>query len=666
MDRERIRNAWGRSDMHRTVFLFRAVAWAGASAFSLGSPYFGWVLATGGVIVVGGIVVAQRAGYRRVNLTSFAVELLLVTGAIRLTGGLASGAYLLYGGIAILLTVYGAMRWSLAGVGLLVVLYAAAVDWRVESATFWFRVVTLGLFVVAAGALGQAYVRRENVVREARRRLEQMETLRTIQEGLLKEEPLEVLLEALLGQAVSLMQMDGGYIGIVEPGGRLRMKAMTGMPEAFRTFVWDPAVSEPTRTVCRAGQTMAFDEAELVRVNAREPLEVGFKMLVAAPLYDGARLLGVMGLGSRRPRPYLAEDREIMDTLASLASGQIRYDRERAANRKRGRLLTTLERVGKLVNSNLRMQNLLPVLHQTVAEELETDSFFVLLTIPGNPYQGYMAYLYDEGRSYEPTTVTLTDNSPTMQVLRSGEPHLWEGEPQGASTIGSDRPVAGMLVAPLSREGRVIGAISAQSYRAPYDQDHLDFLSAVANQAAIAIHNAQLYQRAEEVAMTDHMTGLGNARRFNLVGEEILRQAVEGRRPLSVILIDSDSLKQVNDRYGHSAGDAHLQHLARTILDNIRTGDQAFRYAGDEFVVLLPDTEMGQATKVAERIRRAVAEGFVWQGQRLHNISISVGVTELNAADLPDITMEELFSRADQAMYQAKMGGKNRVSQGPS
>jgi diguanylate cyclase (GGDEF)-like protein len=289
-----------------------------------------------------------------------------------------------------------------------------------------------------------------------------------------------------------------------------------------------------------------------------------------------------------------------------------------------------------------------------------------LLTIPGSPNQGYMAYLYDEGRAYDPITVTLNENSPTSEVLRTGEPRLWVGEPVGASTIGSDRPVQGMLVAPLNREGRVIGAISAQSYRAPYDRDHLDFLSAVANQAAIAIHNAQLYQRAEEVAMTDHLTGLGNSRRFNLVGDELLQRAKDEQRALAVILIDSDSLKAVNDSHGHAAGDAHLQHLARTILDNIRSGDQAFRYAGDEFVVVLPDARLEAAYKVAERIRLAVAAGFTWQGKWLRDISVSVGVAELTADDPPDITMEDLFSRADAAMYRAKMAGKNRVAMASS
>jgi diguanylate cyclase (GGDEF)-like protein len=664
MDHSRTRMTWPRMEMNRTVFLFRTAVWMACVAFSTGNRMEEPVIITAAILLGGGALVAQRVGYGRVNRVSFFAEVLLVTLAVRLTGGLRTDTYLLYGGLAVLTTVYGALRWSVFGVLGMAALYGWATGFPLTNSEFWYRVLMISIFILAAGALGEAYVRREKQSRDTYRRLDQLESLRAIQEGLLKEEPLEVLLETLLSEAVSMLQVDGGFIGTLDASGRLRMTALAGMPESFRLFAWDPVTSEPIASVWRSGRLMTFSEEDLTTLQAREPLEVGFRSLLTCPLFDGAQLIGVMGLGAKQPMHYQADEVAVVETLGTLAAGQIRYDRERTAARKRGRLLGTLDRVGKLVNSSLRMQNLLPVLHQTVAEELSTDSFFVLLTIPGQPEQGYMAYLYDEGRSYEPTVVDLSPDSPTVQVMKSGESRLWVGMPQGSQTIGSDRPVVGMLVAPLSREGRVIGALSAQSYTAPYDQDHLEFLSAVANQAAIAIENAQLYQRAEEVAMTDHLTGLGNARRFSVMGDQVLRKSVDEGRPLSVILIDSDSLKAVNDRLGHAAGDAHLQHLAQTIRSSIRSGDYAFRYAGDEFVVVLPDTSVESAAIVAERIRRAVADGFLWQGERLDNISVSVGVTELRAQDIPDITMEQLFSRADAAMYQAKVGGRNRVAVG--
>ena len=657
-------SAWTRFSISRTVYVFRVAMWCACLLFALRSPYEFLAVAAAVTILGGGMIFAQWKGYKTVNRYSLLAEMGALTVAIRISGGIESHDFLLYGGLAILLTVYSSFRWSLVGVLTMIGLYGWATGFVWNSDGFWFRIVMLGLFVLGAAAVGTSYVRRERRVREVHRRLELLEGLRLIQEGLLKEAPIEVILDALVGQSVSMLGAEAGYIAVPDPSGRLRVTAAAAGPETDRLLRWEVGAVVAHRRIATTGERLVLTGEDAVREEMPEAQEWGWRALAVAPIKDGRQMMGVLGLGFRDAALVAGDDIRLIDSLAALAAGQMRYDAQRAAARKRGRLLTTLEHVGKLVNSNLRMETLLPVLHQTVAEELQTDGFFVLLTVADDPRKGYMAYLYDDGVGYDPTIVPLKPNSPTMQVLTTGEAQIWVGNPDDASTIGSERSVQGMMMAPLSRESRVIGVISTQSYRAAFDADHLEFLSAVANQAAIAIENAQLYQHAEEVAMTDNMTGLGNARRLEAVGDDVVRQARERSLPLSVLLIDSDSLKAVNDKYGHRAGDAHLQHLARTIRQCVRAGDHAFRYAGDEFVVVLVDTPAQQAVKVAERIRTGVADGFEWEGRHISGISISVGVTELSPDDQGDTSMETLFSRADALMYEAKMGGKNRVTVG--
>ncbi len=646
---------WARYDIHRVLFLARVVVWIAAGIFALGSPYDAWVW-LGVVIVLGGGAVGVRAwGYSRWNRMAIVLDVVAITVAVPLSGGTGGDTWVLYGGEALALTAYGSLRWTAVGSALMLTAYGWAAGPEAFTVRFGFQAAMLAVFIVGAGGLGRGFVIQQQRLREDRRRLAQLESLRVIQENLLREAPLEVLLENLLRQGLQLVGLDYGYIGVQVAHGQMQMMTQMGFPETEATRRWDVASSEPTATAVRMGGLVVHND--VVGERLEDLAAEGFGSVAMTPLYDGRMLLGVLAVGSPHPGMITPEVEPLVASLATLAVGQIRYDRESAESRKRGRLLTTLERVGRLMNSNLQMKSLLPTLHQTVAEELQIDSFVVMLTIPHDPAQVYMAYLFDDGKRYPPEVLPLPNPGPTADVIHSGQARRYEGGPAGAGTIGSSREVVGMLVAPLRHEARVIGAISAQSYRSSYDQDHLEFLSAVASQAAIAIENAQLYQRTEEIALTDHMTGLGNSRRFQAALAQMLAQADSDEHPLALLMIDSDSLKRVNDQFGHKAGDAHIMQLAQAITSNVRTGDVACRYAGDEFVVLLPDTPLSAAERVGERIRQAVAEGFVWESGTRVPTSVSVGVAPFMAG----MTVEALFSRADQAMYRAKEGGRNRV-----
>ncbi len=646
---------WTRFDMHRVLFLVRVVVWIGAGFFAFGSHEDGWVWLGAALALGGGAIAVRVWDYSTWNRAAIGMDVVAITLAVRLSGGVSGDTWVLYGGEALALTTYGSLRWTAIGSAVMIGAFAVGAWPRTASAAFAFEAAVLAVFILSAGMLGRGFVLQQQHVREDRRRLMQLDNLRVIQENLLREAPLEVLLQNLLRQGLQLVGLDYGYIGVPVGHGQMQMVTQLGFPERGSNRAWDIATSEPTATAVRVGDLVVHNAVAAADLD--EPHMEDFGSVAVAPLYDGRALLGVLAVGSPEPDMITAEVAPLVTALGTLAAGQIRYDRERAESRKRGRLLTTLERVGRLMNSNLQMKLLLPTLHQTVAEELQIDSFVVMLTIPHDPGQVYMAYLFDDGKRYPSEVLPLPETGPTAEVIRSGEARRFEGVPSGAGTIGSSKEVVGMLVAPLRHESRVIGAISAQSYRATYDQDHLDFLSAVASQAAIAIENAQLYQQTEEIALTDHMTGLGNSRRFQAALGQMLEQADAEEHPLALLMIDSDSLKRVNDQHGHKAGDAHILQLARAISGNVRNGDVACRYAGDEFVVILPETPLAAAERVGERIRQAVAEGFVWDDGAHVATSVSIGV----APYLNGMTMEGLFSRADQAMYRAKQGGRNQV-----
>jgi diguanylate cyclase (GGDEF)-like protein len=163
-------------------------------------------------------------------------------------------------------------------------------------------------------------------------------------------------------------------------------------------------------------------------------------------------------------------------------------------------------------------------------------------------------------------------------------------------------------------------------------------------------------QRAKLLSETDDLTGLFNTRGFAIAANRLFGQALRYDRPASVLMIDSDNLKRVNDAYGHDAGNRLLRQLASAIQAELRSSDVPARYGGDEFIVLLPETPPKGAMDVAERIRSAISGTALALEGRSIDASVSVGV-----ACFPDDgrSLDALAARADRALLQAKQRGRN-------
>ena len=166
-------------------------------------------------------------------------------------------------------------------------------------------------------------------------------------------------------------------------------------------------------------------------------------------------------------------------------------------------------------------------------------------------------------------------------------------------------------------------------------------------------------QLSIEAAVTDPLTGLYNRRYMETHVGTLVDQAAARNKPLSVLVLDIDYFKSINDTYGHDAGDDVLQDFAIRIRKSIRGIDLACRYGGEEFVVVMPETDMAVATMVAERLRRRIAgEPFAIQkGARTIEVTISIGIAALG----PNDDAAAVIKRADQALYRAKRDGRNRV-----
>ena len=169
----------------------------------------------------------------------------------------------------------------------------------------------------------------------------------------------------------------------------------------------------------------------------------------------------------------------------------------------------------------------------------------------------------------------------------------------------------------------------------------------------------RLTEELQRLAWTDTLTLTANRRAFMQALAEEYRRARRYQHPLTVLMIDLDQFKTVNDRYGHAGGDAALKAFAEAVRPLLRDTDHFARMGGEEFAILLPETEVTEGCRIAERLRRTVAEVSVDSSQGPFRITASIGIAEMRA---DDADAEETLSRADRALYAAKAGGRNRVA----
>lgn len=215
-----------------------------------------------------------------------------------------------------------------------------------------------------------------------------------------------------------------------------------------------------------------------------------------------------------------------------------------------------------------------------------------------------------------------------------------------------------LLCVPLIAKGETIGVIniSNKKHGKLFNQKDLEFITSLANQAAIAIDNAKLY----ELATKDGMTKLYIYRHFYTLLENEMRRCARYKRNMSLIMMDIDNFKRINDTYGHLTGDAILKSLAAVLQETVRKIDIPARYGGEEFVVILPETDKKNACVIAERLRKKISEITV-KANETENLSptVSIGVAHF----LTDGTeAKELINSADTALYHSKHNGKNTVS----
>lgn len=243
------------------------------------------------------------------------------------------------------------------------------------------------------------------------------------------------------------------------------------------------------------------------------------------------------------------------------------------------------------------------------------------------------------------------------ETCKSGQAFIERGElPSGAIVLkeGSE------IVVPLRVVSKKVGLLRLIRYSGPvFDDYQSKILAMISTSLSLAIRNAEIHRQVQESAVKDELTSLLNRRAFlGAVGREFKR-VVRHETPLALIVIDIDRFKEINDRHGHLIGDRVIRNLADLLRGAVRDVDTIARYGGDEFVIILPRTNLREALIAAERIKKTVRDNAFNEGERLIEITVSMGVAHCPLSHIQ--SPEDLFRAADQGLYSAKRKGRNRI-----
>ena len=393
--------------------------------------------------------------------------------------------------------------------------------------------------------------------------------------------------------------------------------------------------------------------------------EVKVGSLLAVPVRTGDVITGVLVADRLEIQSFTGSEPEMLQAFATLAADAILQTRASLSREEAdlefkavyplSQKLATLSREPEVRDLLLRSARNLIALEG--AAVVMTDELLSRYQVADT--HGWMT-------EFQRREVGLSEKTWAAWVLRSAEdPYLLDDVSSHQERMpilvldeGNARGES-LLTVPLRARNRTLGALVLSGRRGAFDSASQRVLAILANQAAATLSLIRDKEKQAELAVRDGLTGLYNRRAFGeLLGQAVAREDRQAGGRLSLLILDLDHFKKLNDTYGHPAGDAALKSAAEVLRRHLRKGDLAARYGGEEFVLILPGTDESGARHLAERVREALADHrLVFEGAKI-TVTASFGLAVWpEGGQEPDA----LLASADRALYAAKQAGRNRV-----
>jgi diguanylate cyclase (GGDEF)-like protein/PAS domain S-box-containing protein len=385
--------------------------------------------------------------------------------------------------------------------------------------------------------------------------------------------------------------------------------------------------------------------------------------VAGVPLRSKNRVLGVMHLAIGAQQLFPTFDFDLFTSIGNqiglAAENALLYQQALGQTNQ----IAVLNSIARIIGSSLQIEQVFDAFASEMEKLVKFDRLSVAFLDPSGDY----LRIFASGGARRSTgwgmesIIPLVGTGPGWVVIHD-KPFIHPDTAASRNFIEDEMlfedGIRSYILLPLEARRKVIGTFGLGSSRpAAFSERHLPLLTQLSKQIAVAIDNVQLYQRTKETSILDDVSSLFNFRYFHQTLDRELKLVARHRSPLSLIFIDMDNFKPVNDQHGHMRGSKVLREVGFLLRAAIRDTDVAARYGGDEFVVILPDTDQEAAGRMGERIRKLILGSVFLQEEGLNiRLGASIGVATYPTDAL---SKEELIRIADERMYHDKE--KNRA-----
>jgi diguanylate cyclase (GGDEF)-like protein/PAS domain S-box-containing protein len=517
-----------------------------------------------------------------------------------------------------------------------------------------------------------------------------MALLNDITRASLSAPDLKVMLQHLADQLGELIGADGAYILLwdAQRGQPVPVAAYGPHRQNFPNLRIEPGEANMTSSVLGAGRALVAEETiHSPYISPRLAAHHPEGSLLGLPMIVDGRPLGAVLLAFEQRHPFTGDEIAIGEQAAAqvalaISKAQLfESERQRTAQLARANtLITALGRVATRVSTAPDLDRLIEILG-TELKQLEVNCLVALQALETASISVHYLSIGEEAlalaeqlagteihdRLLSPEQMPYAAevieerravfSADLSRIPGTAFPGLPDGlEAQIGKIMGAEEGSRGFFL-PLVAGENSLGAL--WMWGPELDENDLPAASLFAGQVAVALENARLYRRIQDLAIRDELTGLYNRRGMFEVGRREAERAARFDHPLSALLIDIDHFKRVNDTYGHTIGDQVLRAFADCCRRNVREVDVVGRMGGEEFIILLPEADLANTRKAAERLLSRILEtGFETEVGEVH-LTASIGVAEYNASSQD---LDELYRQADEALYKAKNSGRNQVA----
>jgi diguanylate cyclase (GGDEF)-like protein len=518
----------------------------------------------------------------------------------------------------------------------------------------------LKAFHAAANIFGAAETR-ARTEQKLFRRQNALNLLHKIVETALKAETIEEMGQVVVDRMGELIHADGCFLTLWDDTGKrtIPLASFGSQKDTYLSLTIQPGERTFTESALTLGHTLVIEDVTTTPyVDQRIVQAFPARSVLVLPLAAASEKLGAIILVFNNTHRFTPGEISISEQAAALIALALEKFQAVEEARRRANASETLRRAASAVTETLEtdqtVNRILEQLQQVIAYDgasihMRIGEELVIVGVSGFPDMNAILGL----------RFRVTDK-PQSIVLETGKPYFipdLDSYDHGFKDVASLH-IRSWVGLPLIVRDKTIGLLAIDSLQPNhFKEKDIQLATEFAGQVAAALENARLFEETQTQAITDPLTGIYNRRGLFQLGELEFKRARRSLHPFCAMMFDIDLFKRINDHHGHTVGDQTLRQLVQCASQSSRTIDLFGRYGGEEFIILLPETSLSSAQRIAERLRKIVMDEPFETDAGALRITISIGVAGMKKED----TLQSLLERADAALYRAKDAGRNCV-----